>query len=71
MTTKSAIHKIFKGIYTQRKNHILNSGPRNGNRELKWHIKDPTLQTTKALKLTEEKEKNVKALESNQQNFKN
>lgn len=35
--------------------------------ELKWHIKDSTLQTTKVLKLTEEKEKNVKALESNQQ----
>lgn len=28
--------------------------------ELKWHIKDPTLQTTKVLKLTEEKEKKCK-----------
>ena len=59
MTTKSAIHKIFKGIYTQRRNDISNSGPRNGNRRAKMHIEDPTLQTTKALKLTEEKEKKI------------
>ena len=34
-------------------------GPGMVTGELKWHIEDPTLQTTKALKLTEEKEKKI------------